>query len=120
MLDVEDFLPCRRRRREDAQRVAEFREALKFAYYGMQEARDRYRAGTASVGMSEALIRQWVEWQALVMVPITPHWCEEVWEMLGKPGLAVTSRWPTPVSPGSTARSVTSRSGATPSRGAEP
>ena len=72
-----------------------FKEALKVAYYLMQEARDRYRAGTSHVGASEALVRQWAEWQALMMTPITPHWAEAVWELLGKPGMIVQARWPT-------------------------
>ena len=73
-----------------------YKEALKVGYYGMQEARNRYRAGTAHVGVLEALIKQWVEYQAVVMAPITPHWSEELWEMVGKPGCVVTTRWPTP------------------------
>jgi len=73
-----------------------FKEALKVGYYGMQEARNRYRTGTAAVGVLEPLIRQWVEWQAIVMAPITPHWSEELWEMAGKPGCVVSARWPTP------------------------
>ena len=73
-----------------------FREAIKFAYFGMQEARDRYRSGTAQVGIKENLLRQWAEYQALVMVPITPHWSEALWEVLGHEGCAVSARWPTP------------------------
>ena len=46
----------------------------------MQEARNRYRTGTASVGVLEALYRKWAEAQALVMAPMIPHWAEAVWE----------------------------------------
>ena len=53
-----------------------FKEALKCGFYLMQEARDRYRAGTAAVGADEKLVRQWAEWQALMMMPITPHWAK--------------------------------------------
>ena len=45
---------------------------------------------------SEALVRQWAEWQALFMVPITPHWSEVLWEILGKTGCAVNAGWPKP------------------------
>ena len=72
-----------------------FKEELKCGFYLMQEARDRYRAGTASVGADEKLVRQWAEWQALMMMPITPHWSEALWELLGKPGCCVHARWPT-------------------------
>ena len=80
----------------DKYQTMRFKEALKVGYYLMQEARDRYRAGTAHVGYSEALVRQWAEWQALFMVPITPHWSEALWEILGKTGCAVNAGWPKP------------------------
>jgi leucyl-tRNA synthetase len=73
-----------------------FKEALKTSFYLMQEARDRYRAGTSHVGASEELVRQWAEWQALMMNPITPHWSEAIWEFLGKEGLCVHAKWPVP------------------------
>ena len=72
-----------------------FKEALKVGFYLMQEARDRYRAGTAAVGADEKLVRQWAEWQALMMMPITPHWAEAMWELLGKEGCIVHAPWPT-------------------------
>ena len=67
---------------------------VQVGYYLMQEARDRYRSGTANVGADEKLVRKWAEWQALLMTPITPHWSEEMWEILGKPGCIVNARWP--------------------------
>ena len=76
-----------------------FKEALKVGYYGMQEARNRYRTGTAAVGVLEPLLRQWVEYQAVVMSPITPHWSEELWEIAGKSGCVVSTRWPKPATP---------------------
>jgi len=39
-------------------------------------------------------VRQWSEWIALMMAPITPHWSEALWASLGKPGLIVHARWP--------------------------
>jgi len=41
-------------------------------------------------------VRQWAEWQALMMTPITPHWSEAMWELLGKPGCIVHAPWPKP------------------------
>eukprot|EP00316_Scyphosphaera_apsteinii_P022855 CAMPEP_0119322566 /NCGR_PEP_ID=MMETSP1333-20130426/58600_1 /TAXON_ID=418940 /ORGANISM="Scyphosphaera apsteinii, Strain RCC1455" /LENGTH=1184 /DNA_ID=CAMNT_0007329827 /DNA_START=45 /DNA_END=3599 /DNA_ORIENTATION=- len=76
-----------------------FREALKHAFYGMQDARDKYRSGTSQVGVLEPLIRQWAEWQALIMAPITPHWAEEIWEYLGHTSCIVKARWPQPSKP---------------------
>jgi hypothetical protein len=38
-----------------------------------------------------------IEWQALQLAPITPHWCEHLWsELLGKPGLVIDASWPSP------------------------
>lgn len=82
-----------------------FKEALKVAWYGMQEARDRYRTGTAAIGLSPALVRQWAKWQALMMMPIIPHWSEAVWDLLYPAGtarpaaLAVHARWPSAAAP---------------------
>jgi leucyl-tRNA synthetase len=73
-----------------------FKEALKVSFYNMQDARDRDRAGTMQVGVDETLVRRWAEWQALMMVPITPHWSEAMWELLGKSGCVVLQRWPQP------------------------
>ena len=55
-----------------------FRDAIKHAWYGMQEARDRYRSGCIESGVEPALVRRWITWQALLMTPVTPHWAEEV------------------------------------------
>jgi len=51
------------------------------------------------VGATEALVRQWAEWQALLMAPIIPHWAEAVWELLGKQGMIVNAPWPTSAVP---------------------
>ena len=79
----------------DKFKAMRFKDALKLGFFGMQEARNRYRTGTAQVGVKADLVRQWAEWQAIVMAPITPHWSEELWEMLGKPGCVVNAKWPT-------------------------
>ena len=79
----------------EAYAAMRFKEALKIGWYLMQEARNRYRAGTEGVGADEKLVRQWAEWQALMMTPITPHWSEAMWEVLGKSGCIVHALWPT-------------------------
>ena len=77
-----------------AYKAMKYKEAVKYGWYGMQEARNRYRTGTASVGVLEALYRKWAEAQALVMAPMIPHWAEAVWEALGKGGCVIRQRWP--------------------------
>jgi len=81
---------------EEAYTQMRFREALKLSWYELQNARNRYRTGIEQAGADETLLRQWAEWQALLMVPITPHWSEKVWHVLGKQGCAVRARWPRP------------------------
>ena len=56
-----------------------FRDALKYSFYGMMDARDRYRTGTGhTVGARPPLLRQCAEWFALPMTPIAPHWSDAV------------------------------------------
>ncbi len=67
-----------------------FREALQLGFYEMQAARDWYRDYCISVGGDEMnmhadLVQQFVEWQAMALAPIAPHWSEYVWRsILGK------------------------------------
>jgi leucyl-tRNA synthetase len=65
-----------------------FRDALKFAFYELQAARDNYRDSVEKAGstMHAGLIRHFLHAQAVVMAPICPHWAEEVWETIGRPG----------------------------------
>ena len=65
-----------------------FKLALKAAYYDFSNARDFYReaCNAAGIKMHRDLVLKYIELQALVMCPITPHWSEYVWlEVLGKP-----------------------------------
>lgn len=65
-----------------------FKSALKSGFYDFTSARDFYRESTkaASIGMHHELIQRYVEWQALLIAPITPHWAEYIWlELLRKP-----------------------------------
>jgi len=64
-----------------------FKLALKEGYYEFQAARDYYREACASsnISMHRDLVYQFVEWQALLITPIAPHWAEYIWlEVLKK------------------------------------
>ncbi|KAH8701682.1 leucyl-tRNA synthetase [Talaromyces proteolyticus] len=64
-----------------------FKLALKSALYDLTSARDAYReaATAAGVGMHRGVILRYLEIQALIIAPITPHWAEYVWlEVLKK------------------------------------
>jgi leucyl-tRNA synthetase len=65
-----------------------FREALKEGWYQFQAARDWYRDATSpgrgrdNEGMHAGLVMRFIELQALLVAPITPHWSEHVWQNL--------------------------------------
>ncbi|TPX59918.1 leucine---tRNA ligase [Powellomyces hirtus] len=87
-----------------------YREALKLAFYEMTIARSAYRkattgqgVGSASLegeeyeGMHEDLVKRYIEVQAIMLAPLTPHWSEYVWsELLKKPESIKKALWPTP------------------------
>jgi leucyl-tRNA synthetase len=66
----------------------------------MLDARDKYRLGSTSSGLSPSLLRKYITSLALLIAPICPHWAEEVWSgPLAQPGCVVRARWPVPPSP---------------------
>ncbi|KAI9344881.1 hypothetical protein BDR26DRAFT_893597 [Obelidium mucronatum] len=84
-----------------------YREALKCGYYDLQNAKGEYRKATITSndpnlltekyeGMHRDLITRFIEVQALVMAPITPHWSEYLWSTcLKKPTSIQQALWPT-------------------------
>jgi len=74
-----------------------FREALKTGFYELQDARDYYREITqlTGEGMHKDLVLQFIEIQALLLTPFTPHWSEYIWQkVLRKPGSAISAPFP--------------------------
>ena len=85
-----------------------YREALKSGYYDLQNARGEYRKATTGQGQGPSdtsekyegmhvdLVVKFIEVQALMMAPITPHWSEHVWkDLLKKEASIMAARWPT-------------------------
>ncbi|KAJ3373383.1 cytosolic leucyl tRNA synthetase [Allomyces arbusculus] len=75
-----------------------FREALKLAFFEFQDARDWYRETTALTGegMHRDLVREFLELQAVIMAPITPHWCDWLYQtVLGHKTSVLNAAWPT-------------------------
>ncbi|KAI8873895.1 putative leucine--tRNA ligase, cytoplasmic [Ramicandelaber brevisporus] len=80
-----------------AYEIMQFRDALKYGFFEFQSARDRYREVTSlsGEGMHAGLIRTFIEWQAVLMAPITPHWSEQIWSgLLNKSETVLKARWP--------------------------
>jgi len=76
-----------------------FREALRTGYFVFmgryKEYLDICRAG---LGLpNKTLIMRYFEWQAIILTPICPHFCDHLWEKLGKAGSVLKSRWPEPI-----------------------
>ena len=63
-------------------RHLDFKAALRSALYDFTIARDFYREATtaAGIGMHAALVRRYVELQALIITPIAPHWADYIWQ----------------------------------------
>ncbi|KAJ6149098.1 hypothetical protein N7471_000297 [Penicillium samsonianum] len=58
-----------------------FKLALKSGLYDFTSSRDSYREActAAGVGMHGDTILRYIELQALMLAPITPHWAEHIW-----------------------------------------
>lgn len=74
----------------------QFRAASILTHREMNRVYGVYKAQCDAVSrkMNAALVRRFVESQAIMAVPITPHWSEKIWQLLGNEGFAVQARWP--------------------------
>ena len=84
-----------------------FREALKVGFYDLMSARNSYRKAVTGMdeestgmaafeGLHRDCVRKFMEVQALVLSPICPHWCEDIWmNVLGSKTSIHHALWPT-------------------------
>ena len=49
---------------------------------------------TSSPLYCRRLVRQFIEWQTVVLSPICPHVAEHIWKLLGKKGSVLRAGWP--------------------------
>lgn len=66
-----------------------YRECYKLCFHSLSKARDEYRKATTGQGlplkgevfegMHKDCIVRFIEVQALLLAPITPHWSENIW-----------------------------------------
>ncbi len=70
-----------------------FRTAMQFGYYEMQRIVKRYFRRTNNTPHKE-LMNFFIEVQLLLLVPFTPHVCEEIWHTLDKKGFISKHPWP--------------------------
>ncbi|MEM3137048.1 MAG: leucine--tRNA ligase [Thermofilaceae archaeon] len=70
----------------------DFKDALVKGFFNLQEQFRWYlrRCGEPN----RDLLNEFIEKQTLLLAPIVPHICEEIWEKLGKRGFISTANWP--------------------------
>lgn len=56
------------------------REVVKEAFYKMNSIREEYWYSCAGFGMKKSLAIFWIRTQLVLMTPITPHFCEHIWQ----------------------------------------
>ena len=71
---------------------ANFKNALVKGFFNLQNSFKWYlrRCGEPN----RELLKRFIEIQTLLLAPISPHICEEIWEKLGKEGFISTAKWP--------------------------
>jgi len=70
-----------------------FKTALVKGYFDLQNAYKWYLRRCDGVPNRE-LLKKFIEFQTLMLAPITPHIAEEIWEKLGKEGFISLAKWP--------------------------
>ena len=70
-----------------------YRSVLQNCYFEMQNALKWYMRRSVNKPNIDTM-NKFIEAQALMMAPITPFVCEEIWETIGKKGFISTAQWP--------------------------
>jgi len=73
-----------------------FRDGLKSGWFEFVSARNVYRdwCAVSGVTMKASLVKKYCECVAVIMAPITPHWSEKIWSLVGGSGFVVKAPWP--------------------------
>ncbi|XP_076244562.1 leucyl-tRNA synthetase isoform X2 [Calliopsis andreniformis] len=71
-----------------------YKEALKTGFFELQAARDKYIQLSALDGINWLLIMRFIELQIVLLSPICPHVAEFVWNLIGKEGSILNTKWP--------------------------
>eukprot|EP00056_Hartaetosiga_gracilis_P022489 m.30897 g.30897 ORF g.30897 m.30897 type:complete len:1042 (-) comp9675_c0_seq1:131-3256(-) len=71
---------------QEAYEGLNFRDALKYGFFNLQAARDRYRKVVTQDGSNvhRDLVMRFIEVQTVILSPICPHICEHIWKLIGK------------------------------------
>lgn len=74
-----------------------YREGLHRCWFDMTIVRDIYRdwSSRCEIPMHEAVVLRFINALVVMMSPITPHWCDHMWSLIGGSGYVVNALWPT-------------------------
>ena len=63
-----------------------YRDGIHRCWFDMIIARDLYRdwSTRCSIPMHKDIILRYVSTLCIMMAPITPHWCEHIWKVIGE------------------------------------
>lgn len=56
------------------------REVVKEAFYKMTSIREEYKISCQGLGMRQDLVKKWIHHQIALLCPITPHFCESIYQ----------------------------------------
>ena len=76
-------------------------DAIKFAFFEMLSIRDEYRLACDTQPLHETTITKWIEVLSIIMSPITPYWCQAIYQLLRDVGVVeaadkfvYNAKWP--------------------------
>eukprot|EP01080_Neovahlkampfia_damariscottae_P009492 gene9492-1698_t len=70
-----------------------FREALHLCFYELHKIKDDYIVQVDGV-VKQDLMMKFIEYEAIIMSPIRPHFSEHIWELIGKKTRIENELWP--------------------------
>lgn len=69
-----------------------FHDALVAGFFDLWNARDMYRVNVEQ--MNRDLVLRFIEVAIIMLSPFCPHWCQHIWEKIGKKGFIANAAWP--------------------------
>lgn len=73
-----------------------YRDGIHRCWFDMTIVRDMYREWSkgCDVPMHESIVMRYINALIVMMAPITPHWSDNIWQLLGREGTVCDASWP--------------------------
>eukprot|EP01038_Epipyxis_sp_PR26KG_P005664 gene5664-7821_t len=73
-----------------------YRDGIHRCWFDLRIVRDLYRDWTirCDIPLHQSVIIRYIESIVIMMMPICPHWSENIWELMGKDGSVCDASWP--------------------------